>query len=61
LILTCKFADWGGFECGYLFMLPAKSLKEIQDVSNSKFSQFLYLQLTITPVIYKQQNESRSL
>ncbi len=61
LILTCKFADWGGFECGYLFMLPAKSLKEIQDVSNSKFSQFLYLQLTITPVIYRQQNESRSL
>ncbi len=58
LVFTYRFADWGGLECGYLFMLPTQSLKEIQNVPDGKYSQFLYLQLTITPVLYKQQGES---
>ncbi len=53
LTLKQKFADWGTLECAYLFFLPTKTLKTIQNVSSSKFSQFIYVQLTVTPVLFK--------
>jgi hypothetical protein len=55
LVLKYKFSDWGTLESGYLFYLPTESLKTIQSVANDKFSQFFYLQLTITPTLFKQQ------
>jgi len=54
LVLKYKFNDWGALEGGYMFFLPTESLKIIQGVANDKFSQFLYLQLTITPTLLKQ-------
>ncbi len=55
LILSCKFSDWGVLETGYLFFLPTAALETIQDISNSRYSQFFYLQLTVNPTIYIQQ------
>lgn len=54
LILKFKFSDWGDLESGYCFFLPTESLKTIQNVPDDKFSQFFYLQLTITPNLFKQ-------
>lgn len=48
-----KFSDWGLLEGGYFFYLPTESLKTIQGVKNGGFSQFLYLQLSITPSLFK--------
>lgn len=53
IVLKNKFSNWGALEYGYSFFLPANSLKTIQNVPDTKFSQFLYLQLTITPVLFK--------
>lgn len=53
IVLKHKFSDWGALECGYSFFLPTTSLKTIQNVPDTKFSQFLYVQLTITPVLFK--------
>ncbi|MDF1547007.1 MAG: alginate export family protein [Bacteroidales bacterium] len=55
LVLKYKFSDWGALESGYAFFLPTESLKTLQGVANDKFSQFFYLQLTITPTLFKQQ------
>jgi hypothetical protein len=55
LVMKYKFADWGTLEGGYLFFLPTESLKTIQSVQDAKYSQFVYLQLIITPVLFKQK------
>ncbi len=54
LVLKYKFSDWGAIESGYMFFLPTKSLETIQKVTDSKFSQFFYFQLSLTPVLFKQ-------
>jgi hypothetical protein len=54
LVLKYKFSDWGALESGYMFFLPTKGLETIQKVTDSKFSQFFYLQLILTPVLFKQ-------
>jgi hypothetical protein len=61
LVATYKFNDWGTLEAGYLFYLPTKTLKAIQGVADNKFSQFFYLQLTLTPTLFKQEAESKNL
>jgi hypothetical protein len=53
LVLKYKFSEWGAVESGYMFFLPTESLKTIQGVSDSKFSNFFYLQLTLTPNLFK--------
>jgi len=57
LVLKYKFNDWGALESGYMFFLPTESLKTIQGLANNKFSQFFYLQLTITTTLFKQQTQ----
>lgn len=54
LILSFRFSNWGNLESGYCFFLPTESLKTIQRVEKDKFSQFFYLQLTLTPNLFKQ-------
>ncbi len=54
LIISFRFSKWGNLESGYCFFLPTESLKTIQKVSQDKFSQFFYLQLTLTPNLFKQ-------
>ncbi|MBE9509471.1 MAG: alginate export family protein [Bacteroidetes bacterium] len=58
LMLKCKFSDWGSIESGYVFYLPTESLKILQGVSNNKFSQFFYLELTLKPTLFKQEAKS---
>ncbi len=53
LVAKYKFADWGLLEAGYFFYLPTETLKSIQGVKNGGFSQFLYLQLSVTPSLFK--------
>ncbi|MBN2773182.1 MAG: alginate export family protein [Prolixibacteraceae bacterium] len=53
LVLKYKFSEWGALECGYLFFLPTAALETVQGVPNSKFSQFFYMQLTVTPVLFQ--------
>jgi hypothetical protein len=57
LILKYRFNEWAALEGGYLFFLPTESLKTIQGVTDDKFSQFLYLQLTLTPKLFEQQSQ----
>ena len=52
LLVKHQFYDWGALEGGYSFFLPTNSLKTIQGVEDNKFSQFFYLQLTITPSLF---------
>ncbi len=54
LVLKYKFEDWGTLESGYAFIVPAESLKTMQGVPNEKLQQFFFLQLTITPTLFKQ-------
>lgn len=54
LVLKYKMSDWGAFESGYSFFLPTTTLKTVQGVPNEKFSQFLYVQLTLTPILFRQ-------
>ena len=54
LIFKYKFAAWGELENGYCFFLPSETLETIQSVSDSRYSQFLYIQLTLTPELFKQ-------
>jgi len=55
LMLNYKFNDWGSIKSGYVFYLPTESLKTLQGVSNDKFSQFIYLELTLRPTLFKQE------
>lgn len=54
LVLKYKISDWCAIESGYMFFLPTSSLETIQGVPDSKFSQFFYFQLTLTPSLFKQ-------
>lgn len=54
MIFKYRFNEWGDLEGGYCFFLPTETLKSIQDVQDNRFSQFFYLQLTITPNVFKQ-------
>lgn len=54
LIFRFKFAAWGELENGYCFFLPTNSLETIQTIADSKFSQFIYVQLTLTPELFRQ-------
>jgi len=46
-ILKFKANKWASIEGGYMFFLPSKSMQVIQNVPNSKYSSFAYLQLTV--------------
>jgi len=46
-----KFAQ---LQAGYAFIVPSDNLRAIQGVSNGEFSQFFYLQLNLTPNLFKQ-------
>jgi hypothetical protein len=55
LQVNYKFADWGMLEGGYFFILPTEALKKLHGVQDDKFSHYLYLMLTLTPSLFKQQ------
>jgi hypothetical protein len=55
LVLKYKFSEWGAIESGFLFYLPTSSLETIQKVPDSEFSYFFYMQLTLTPNLFKQK------
>jgi hypothetical protein len=55
LVLKYKFSDWGALESGYMFFLPTTALETIQKVPNSEFSYFFYMQLILTPNLFKQK------
>ena len=57
LIFTYKFTDWGSLESMYALIAPAETLKAIQELSDDRYSQFFYLQLTLTPVLFNQQQK----
>lgn len=57
LVFKYNFSDWGILESGYSFYAPTEALEAIQGVDNAKFSQFLYVQLILTPTLFKQQTQ----
>ncbi|MCB2221682.1 MAG: alginate export family protein [Bacteroidetes bacterium] len=57
LVFQYKFNEWSAVEGGYLFLLPTETLRTIQDVKDSQFAQFVYLQLTFTPVMLQQKSQ----
>lgn len=56
VILKYKHSDVVNIETGYLFFLPTDNLKQLQGITNDTFSQFLYVQLTITPKLFQITN-----
>ena len=56
LILKYRFSEWGNLESGYIFFNPTETLKEIQQTNSDNFNQFFYIQLTLTPNLFKQTN-----
>lgn len=52
LVLKYIFRTWGALEGGYSFMILTASLKELQQTCSEKTPQFIYLQLTIKPLLY---------
>lgn len=56
LVTSYRFSSWGNLEAGYLFYLPTESLKTIQSVTDAGFSHFFYLQLSITPQLFNENN-----
>lgn len=55
LVLKYSIGEWGKLEMGYCFLLPTNTLKRIHNIVNDKFSQFAYLQLTISSQIFSQK------
>ncbi|MFC0878258.1 alginate export family protein [Saccharicrinis sp. FJH2] len=47
LVVKCKFQKWGTLEGGYLFYIPTQTINTIRGVTDSRFNQFIYMQLTI--------------
>lgn len=61
LTVKYKFQDWATIETGYLQYFPTESLETIQDNDNAKMrSQFLYVQLTLKPTLFKQKISSNN-
>jgi hypothetical protein len=56
-ILKHKVNDLGDLELGYCFFMPTNTLKQIQNVTNDKFSQFVYLQFTVKSSIFKSEKK----
>lgn len=54
LVINHRFKKWVVAEIGYLFLVPGETLLNLHDTENPGFQHFLYLQLTITPVIFEQ-------
>lgn len=52
IVLKYKFSKSGAFESGYAFFLPTDNLKDIQGITDTKYSHFFYVMLTFTPKIY---------
>ncbi len=59
LVFKYRFSDWGMFESGYMFFVPTETLKAIQKVADTRFSHFFYIQYTLTPVLFKQQQADK--
>ncbi len=57
LVMKYTFSEWGMLELGYLYLIPSKTLKTIQKVSDTDFAQFAYVQLTLTPVLFNQKDQ----
>ncbi len=53
-MLKYRFSAWGSIKSGYVFYLPTESFKILQAIPDDKFSQFLYIELTLKPTLFKQ-------
>jgi len=49
LIINYKINNWSDIKCGYSFYIPTENLKHIQGITNDKFSQFCFVELTVRP------------
>lgn len=58
LLLQYSGIKWGNLELGYSFLIPEKSLKELQEKTKGSLSHFIYLQLTIKPEFHNLQFEN---
>ncbi len=57
LTLKYKFNGWGILEAGYVLYQPTNSLELIQGVNDAGLQQFVYVQLTLTPILFKQEKQ----
>jgi hypothetical protein len=55
LIINWKIYDSCALKCGYIFYIPSNSFKELKGVSDNSIPQFVYLQLSIKPTIFKSK------
>jgi hypothetical protein len=53
LIIKHKVYDWGELEFGHCFFLPTETMKILHNISDNKFSQFVYIQFTVKTSIFK--------
>lgn len=55
-VVKYSFSDWCALECSYILFIPTNTLEAIQRITNNKYSQFMYLQLTVTPKLFSNIN-----
>lgn len=56
LEIKYKLNDWSAVKAAYLFYLPTDTFKAMQNVTNNKFAQFAFLELTINPTMFNNSN-----
>jgi hypothetical protein len=47
--LKYKFNDWGSLKAGWLFYVPTDSFRQLQGVTNERFPNFAFVELTLSP------------
>jgi hypothetical protein len=54
LILNYRIYPQASLQAGYCFYVPTKTLKYVQNRTYGLFSQFIYLQVTVSATIFEQ-------
>ena len=54
LILNYRIYPQASLQAGYCFYIPTETLKYVQNKPDGGFSQFIYLQLTVSTTIFEQ-------
>jgi hypothetical protein len=54
LTLNYNYTDWASLKFGYSFFSPTRSLELIHETTDN-LSNFMYIELTVKPVIFKEK------
>lgn len=61
LIMNYRIYPMASLQAGYCFYVPTETMKYIQNKPDGRFSQFIYLQLTVSTTIFEQLSRKDNL